>query len=147
MLGFLFFYTACEQQNTMSLLTGETMGTTYSIKIVQNTDHIDIESIKIGVDSVLSKNISAVNEVIQIIKSDQQDHPVFRFDEIDIESIEIRVSKDSKYIQKKYSISDIPENISLGAIIRNGKINIPDQHIEIYPDDELLLFSKANKKL
>ena len=53
MLGFLFFYTACEQQNKMSLLTGETMGTTYSIKIVQNTDHIDIESIKIGVDSVL----------------------------------------------------------------------------------------------
>ena len=53
MLGFLFFYTSCEQQNKMSLLTGETMGTTYSIKIVQNTDLIDIESIKIGVDSVL----------------------------------------------------------------------------------------------
>ena len=53
MLGFLFFYTSCEQQNKMSLLTGGTMGTTYSIKIVQNTDLIDIESIKIGVDSVL----------------------------------------------------------------------------------------------
>ena len=69
--------------------------------------------------------------------------PVWRFDEIDIESIEVKVSKDSKYINKKYAISDIPENISLGAIIRNGSIYIPDQHIEILPDDELLLFSKA----
>ena len=31
----------------------------------------------------------------------------------------------------------------MGAIIRNGSIHIPDQHIEILPDDELLLFSKA----
>ena len=98
---------------------------------------------RIGVDSVLSKNISAVNEVIKIIKSDQQSLPVCRFDEIDIESIEIKVSKESKYIIKKYTISDIPENISLGAIVRNEKVKIPDQHSEILPDDELLLFSKA----
>ena len=97
---------------------------------------------RIGVDAVLSKNISAVNEVIRIIKSDQQSLPVCRFDEIDIESIELKVSKGSKYIVKKYTIADLPENISLGAIIRNGKIHIPDQHIEIHSDDELLLFSK-----
>ena len=53
MLGFLFFYTSCEQQNKMSLLTGNTMGTTYSIKIIQSNDRMNIESIKKGVDSVL----------------------------------------------------------------------------------------------
>ena len=62
---------------------------------------------------------------------------------IDVESIEVKVSKESKYITKKYTISDMPENISLGAIIRNGKVKIPNQHSEILPDDELLLFSKA----
>ena len=36
-----------------------------------------------------------------------------------------------------------PENISLGAIIRDSKIHIPNQHLEIRPGDELLLFSKA----
>ena len=53
MLGFLFFHTSCEQQNKMSLLTGNTMGTTYSIKIIQSNDRMNIESIKKGVDSVL----------------------------------------------------------------------------------------------
>ena len=37
----------------------------------------------------------------------------------------------------------MPENISLGPIIRNGKVKIPNQHSEILSDDELLLFSKA----
>ena len=53
LLGFLFFHTSCEQQNKMSLLTGNTMGTTYSIKIIQSNDRMNIESIKKGVDSVL----------------------------------------------------------------------------------------------
>ena len=134
--------TESEETNILASLIAKHYGAKQVIVHINTTSYL--KSVRrIGVDAVLSKNISAVNEVIQIIKSDQQDHPVFRFDEIDIESIEIKVSKSSKYIQKKYSISDIPENISLGAIIRNGKIYTPDQHIEIYPDDELLLFSKA----
>ena len=53
MLGFLFFHISCEPQNKMSLLTGNTMGTTYAIKIIQSNDRINVESIKKGVDSVL----------------------------------------------------------------------------------------------
>ena len=34
--------------------------------------------------------------------------------------------------------------ISLGAIIRNGKIIIPDNHTEIHQEDKLLLFGKAD---
>jgi Trk K+ transport system NAD-binding subunit len=52
-------------------------------------------------------------------------------------------NKTSKYIQKKYTIPNIPENIVLGAIVRNDKIYIPDQYTEIQHGDELLLFSKA----
>ena len=134
--------TESEETNILASLIVKHYGVKQVILHINTTSYL--KSVRrIGVDSVLSKNISAVNEVIRIIKSDQQSMPVYRFDEIDIESIEIRVSKDSKYINKKYTISDIPENISLGAIIRNGSIYIPDQHIEILPDDELLLFSKA----
>ena len=134
--------TESEETNILASLIVKHYGVKQVILHINTTSYL--KSVRrIGVDSVLSKNISAVNEVIKIIKSDQQSMPVWRFDEIDIESIEVKVSKDSKYINKKYTISDIPENISLGAIIRNGNIYIPDQHIEILPDDELLLFSKA----
>ena len=134
--------TESEETNILASLIVKHYGVKQVILHINTTSYL--KSVRrIGVDSVVSKNISAVNEVIKIIKSDQQSLPVCRFDEIDIESIEVKVSKYSKYINKKYTISDIPENISLGAIIRNGKINTPDQHIEILPNDELLLFSKA----
>jgi len=134
--------TESEETNILASLIVKHYGVKQVILHINTTSYL--KSVRrIGVDSVLSKNISAVNEVIRIIKSDQQSLPVYRFDEIDIESVEIKVSKTSKYIQKKYSILDIPENIALGAIVRNDKIHIPDQHTEIQPGDELLLFSKA----
>ena len=134
--------TESEETNILASLVVKHYGVKQVILHINTTSYL--KSVRrIGVDSVLSKNIAAVNEVIRIIKSDQQSLPVCRFDEIDIESIEVRVSKISKYIEKKYSITDIPENIALGAIIRNGKISIPDKHTEIQPEDELLLFSKA----
>ncbi len=134
--------TESEETNILASLIVKHYGVKQVILHINTTSYL--KSVRrIGVDSVLSKNISAVNEVIRIIKSDQQSLPVYRFDEIDIESIEIRVSKTSKYIHKKYSISDIPENIALGAIVRNDKIYIPDQYTEVQPGDELLLFGKA----
>ena len=42
----------------------------------------------------------------------------------------------------KSQADKIPKNIALGAIIRNGRIEIPNHHTHIYPDDELLLFTK-----
>ena len=134
--------TESEETNILASLIVKHYGVKQVILHINTTSYL--KSVRrIGVDSVLSKNISAVNEVIKIIKSDQQSLPVCRFDEIDIESIEVKVSSSCKYFNKKYTISDIPENISLGAIVRGGRIKIPDQHIEILPNDELLLFSKA----
>jgi len=134
--------TESEETNILAGLIVKHYGVKQVILHINTTSYL--KSVRrIGVDAVLSKNISAVNEVVNIIKSDQQSLPVHRFDEIDIESIEIKVSKTSKYASKKYSVSDIPENIRLGTIIRNGAILIPDSHAEIHAEDELLLFMKA----
>ena len=97
----------------------------------------------IGIDAVVSKNISAVNEVLKIIQSNQQEIEISRFEDIDIDSLEIRALPDSKYFTKSYSLSDIPESICLGAIIRNNKVIIPNNiKVNIEPNDELLIFLK-----
>ena len=93
---------------------------------------------------IISIAFSGINNNFTLKNSNNSQTSIqFDLEEIEIESIEIKVSESSKYITKKYTFEDIPENISLGAIMRNGKIYIPDQHIEIRPDDELLLFSKS----
>ena len=55
LLGFLFIYAACESQKSSINITGQTMGTSYSIKIVSEDLHLNQEILKEGIDSVLSK--------------------------------------------------------------------------------------------
>jgi len=96
---------------------------------------------KIGIDSVVSKNISAVNDVLKIIHSDKDEISITPFEDMHIDAMEIRANPDSKYFNKKYSIEDIPESICLGSIVRDGKIIIPlYKKTSINPNDQLLLF-------
>ena len=102
---------------------------------------------RIGVDAVVSKNISAVNEVLKLIRSDQQDLPVSTFEDLNVDAIELSVDKECKYINKKLTIDQIPEELCIGAICRNNEIIIPNNHTEIYADDELLVITKEENIL
>ena len=64
-------------------------------------------------------------------------------DNINIDSLEIKALPDSKYFIKKYKMNDIPESICLGAIVRNGRVIIPNNpNINLEPNDNLLIFLK-----
>ena len=82
--------------------------------------------------------------MLKIIQSNQQEIEISRFEDIDIDSIELDVIGGCKYLRKKYSISDLPESICLGAIIRGEKIIIPNANSTIYKDDKLLIFLKPD---
>ena len=99
---------------------------------------------RIGVDAVVCKNISVVNEVLNIIRSDQDEIPISCFEEIDVDAVEVKVSQDSKYIKKRYSIDKIPQSIRLVSIIRENKIFTPNRYSEILPNDEVLIFTKED---
>ena len=97
---------------------------------------------RIGIDAVISKNTSAVNKVLKIIRSDEDKLSVSRFDEIDIESLEIIVREDSDFLIRKLSIKDLPDEICLAAIVRKDKIIIPIRGTDLKIGDELLFFTK-----
>ena len=133
-----------EQTNILASLLVKHFGVKQVILHINTTNYI--KSVRrIGVDAVVSKNTAAVNEVIKIIRSDQKSVPVSRFEDIEIESVELTVSSNSKYLRKKYTIDKIPENVCLGIIIRDGKARIPDSHIELKVGDKLLFFSKPER--
>ena len=117
----------------------------YSVK--QNIVHISttkyIKPIRrMGIDAIVSKNISAVNEVVKFIQSDQQEIDISRFEDIDIDSMEIEILEKCKYIQKKYTLNDLPESICLSAIIRNKEVIIPQFDTILEINDKLLIFLK-----
>ena len=95
-----------------------------------------------GIDAIVSKNVSAVNEVLKFIHTDQQEIEISRFEDIDIDSIELDVMPDCKFLKKNYQIDDLPDTICLGAIIRDDKVMIPNQKSTIKDNDKLLIFLK-----
>jgi len=85
----------------------------------------------------------SVNETIKFIQTDHHHEvEISRFEDMDIDSVEIKVSESSKYLRKNYSIGDLPEILRLGAIIRNQKVLIPNLNTVIQSDDKLLFFLK-----
>ena len=68
---------------------------------------------------------------------------VSRFEEIDIEVVELQVKENSDFINRNLSIKDLPEQICLGAIVRKNNIIIPNNNTQLRIDDELLFFTKS----
>ncbi|MBC8213664.1 MAG: Trk system potassium transporter TrkA [Candidatus Marinimicrobia bacterium] len=133
-----------EQTNILSAMLAKHLGAKQVFPHITTTSYLHAVR-RIGVDVVVSKNISAVNEIINFIRSEKgKSYTVSRFDELDIEALELTAGLDSKYVRKKYGIHKIPENVSLGAIIRGDIIEIPNPHSVIQPNDKLLLFTKPS---
>ena len=131
-----------EQINIMSSLLMKHYGVKQVIVHINSTSYFKVVR-RIGVDAVISKNTSAVNEVLKIIRSDEDKLSVSRFEEIDIEVVELQVKENSDFINRNLSIKDLPEQICLGAIIRKDNVIIPNNHTQLRIDDELLFFTKS----
>jgi len=53
MLGFFVFYSGCSSLRDLIEISGQTMGTTYTIKIISSHSNIGCNELKFGIDSVL----------------------------------------------------------------------------------------------
>ena len=65
-----------------------------------------------------------------------------RFEDIDIDAIELTVSPDCKYLRKRYTLEQISEDYCIGVISRNNQLIIPNTHSEIRSGDQLLVIIK-----
>ena len=97
---------------------------------------------KMDAGIVISKNISAVNEILQYIRTEQENVQISRYEDLDVEAVELTVREGCNYILKGYQISDIPKSLTLCSIIRNDDIIIPNGKTKVLVNDELLLFLK-----
>ena len=135
-----------EQTNILASLLVKHYGVKQVILHISTTNYIRAVR-RIGVDAVVSKNISAVNNIINFIRSDQEALPVSRIEDVDVDALELTVSDNCKYIHKNMSLEKLPDFVCIGSICRNGNIIIPNPHTEVLPGDELLLFTKEKNIL
>ena len=130
-----------EQTNILASLLAKHYGARQVILHITTTNYL--KSVRrIGADSIVSKNISAVNEVLNVIRSHEDNVEIHRFDDVGVEAIDVIVDENSKYLENKMTIDLIPKHFSVAALIRKDKIIIPHHMTEIKALDELLIFTK-----
>ena len=132
-----------EKTNILASLIVKHYGVKHVVLHISTTNYLHAVR-RVGVDSVITKNISAINEVLNIIRSDEEQLRILRFEDIDVESVEVDVLPDCKYLRKNHTIQDLPQNICLGAILRGEELVLPNKRFNITSGDRLIILSKPD---
>ena len=129
-----------DKTNMLASLMAKYKGVKQVIMHVSTTNYFKSMR-KIGIDAVVSKNISAVNDVFKIIHSKSEDINITPFEDMHIDALEIIANSGSKYFVKNYTVDDLSDNICLVGILRNDDIIIPSiNKASIKENDKLLIF-------
>ena len=115
--------TESEKTNLLSGMLAFHLGAKQSIIHMVQTEYMPIIQ-EIGVGTVLSKNMSTVNSIIEEIRSDQSEAALNTFDELDVEVWELQPEPGSIITQMSLKEIDFPKESIVGVINHHGHLSI-----------------------
>ena len=131
-----------EQTNLLSSLLAKHLGATQTIVHVSTTDYIPAMKV-IGLDSVVSKNMSTVNAILEYIKSDQT-VSITSFENIDVEALEFNPAPGSPVTKVPLGEVGFPAQSIVGAVNHHGHISIAAGDTQLTEDDTALMFARPD---
>ena len=135
--------TESEKTNLLSGMLAFHLGAKQSIIHMVQTEYMPIIQ-EIGVGTVLSKNMSTVNSIIEEIRSDQSEAALNTFDELDVEVWELQPEPGSIITQMSLKEIDFPKESIVGVINHHGHLSIARGDTQISHEDVALVFGKNN---
>ncbi|MDP6593010.1 MAG: Trk system potassium transporter TrkA [Candidatus Marinimicrobia bacterium] len=127
-----------EQTNLLSALLAKHLGVRQSLVHVSTTEYIPVMKV-IGMDSVVSKNMSTVKEILEYIKSDEK-IIVTDFEDVDVEAIEFSPQPGCKATRNILSEIKFPSDCVVGAVNHHGHISIAQGDTQLSEEDIVLVF-------
>ncbi len=130
-----------EQTNLMAGILANHFGVKQTIIHIQTTEYLTVLQ-KMGIGSVISKNMSTVNSILREIYSDETGSDLIAFEEMDVDVIELQPEADSKVTQKPLEELDFPKESIVGVINHHGHLSIARGSSQISEEDTVLVFAK-----
>ncbi|MCH8069314.1 MAG: Trk system potassium transporter TrkA [Candidatus Marinimicrobia bacterium] len=128
-----------EQTNLLSALLAKHLGARQTIIHVSKTEYIRVMKV-IGLDAVVSKNMSTVNAILEYIKSGQR-LSIINFEDIAVEALELSPAPNSKITKRELKDIKFPGASVVGAVNHHGHISIPSGDTQITEEDTVLVFA------
>lgn len=134
--------TGSAETNILSCLTAKGYGVQRSIAEVENLDYIPMaERLDIGI--VINKKLIAASHIYQMmLDTDVANMKCLTFAEADV--AEYIAKEGSKITSKQVKDLTLPEEISIGGIIRDGKGIIVYGNTQIQPNDRVVVFCPSS---
>ncbi len=128
-----------EQSNLLASMLAKKFGARKTIVITNEANYVTIFS-SLGMDVVINPRQIMVSSILQYVRRGHIPS-VMKVSESDAEAIEFVVEDGAKIAGKKLSKVKFPHGSILGAIIKNGQMDIPNGDSVINAGDCVIVFS------
>jgi trk system potassium uptake protein TrkA len=128
-----------DQRNMLASLLAKKHSKTHAAVLVHQPEYVPVLD-SLGVEIVLNPRLVTVGEILMHVRRGHI-HSVTRLAESRAEIIEMEVPADSPATKSKVRELKFPNDALIGAIIRNGVMNIPTGESQIQPSDIVVVFA------
>jgi trk system potassium uptake protein TrkA len=128
-----------DQRNMMAALLAKKHSRTKAAVVVNQPEYVPVMD-SLGIEIVVNPRLVTVGEILMYVRRGHV-HSVTRLAERRAELIEMLAGEDSPAIKRKLSELNIPSNALVGAVIREGVLQIPTGDTQIQAGDTVVVFA------
>ena len=134
-----------DENNMMACVLAEKTGLKKrTIAIVNKTNYSLLQD-SLNIDDLVDPRMTTVSRIMEHVHRGSIAN-VYSVLDGEFEFIEAKISEKSELVNKKIRDSNLPEDIRIGAIIRNDKVIIPRSNF-IFEKDDLVVFLAKREEL
>ncbi|QQR66829.1 MAG: NAD-binding protein [Candidatus Brocadia sp.] len=131
-----------EQTNILSSLLAKRLGAKKAIVLTVDPAFMTIIN-SLGMDIVINPRLITVGSILQYIRRGHT-LSVVKFQQSEAEVIELVAAEGSKIVGKPLKEVSFPQGSILGAIVREGVMQIPTGKTIINPEERVIVFALPN---
>lgn len=131
-----------EQTNILSSLLAKKLGAKKAIVLTVDPSFVPIIN-SLGMDIVINPRLITVGSILQYIRRGHT-LSVVKFHQSEAEAMELVAEEGSKIIGKPLRNMTFPQGAILGAIVREGVMQIPTGNTLIKPGERVIVFALPN---
>ncbi len=136
--------TGNSEANVLACLAAKRLGIKKTIAEIENIDYIDL-AVNLDIGTIINKKLLAASNIYQqILDEDAREVHCLTFS--DAQMIEFVVKAGDKITKSRVRDLNLPDNVNIGGIIRDGKGHIVNGSTVILPNDHVVIFSMAQSK-
>ena len=146
-VGSVISVTNADEVNVLSSLLAKRAGANESIALINNSSYISLLN-NIGIDITIDPKAITISTILQKIRRGKI-RSLYSIGEGYGEVIEAEILESSSFVNKNIKEIEFPKNVRVGAILREGKIIIPNSQTTFMTNDDVVFFSETSsiKKL